>query len=76
MALFTPLLTLVTVRPFEQVALLIGCVGFIAIIFGLTENAIIRSTFSIFVLMLAAGLLLGWISLNSILDFLRSLGLF
>jgi uncharacterized membrane protein YphA (DoxX/SURF4 family) len=50
------------------VAYIFGCIGVIAIIFGLTANDVIRIFFSFLTIMACLALLTGFISLEKILE--------
>jgi len=66
---FTPLPTVTTVNPFEPIVYLLAAVGFIAIIFGLTENPILRFTFALLTLLVIFAIFQGWFDV--LLDIIR-----
>lgn len=55
------------------VAYIFGCIGIIAIIFGLTENPTIRIIFIFLTVMACLALVAGFISLDKIEDILKKI---
>jgi hypothetical protein len=60
---------------FMPLAYILGCIGIIAIIFGLTKNGAIRMFFSFLAIMVCLGLLTGFISFEKIEEWLKHIKL-